>query len=172
MADGALNDGDGTLSTDRVGPEALPEQPLFGPGDGLDRNRMQLPPRYSGAQNLVPPPHYEDDAHSLSRDHVGHYLLFLAAINKLRSKLSGLTEHNISLAKHLSTEERWGLFVQMAVNRFGVWQSAVIERHSAFCCPASQDATCQHAFLPPPDVLMVWAAYLQCPTKYSSFTFV
>ena len=181
MAEGALGHDDLAQSSAGARLTTLNEQLLPGLSDALDQNlnldldldqsRWQLPPRYSGAQSLRPP-HYEDAPHALSRNHVGHYLLFLASVNKLRNTLSGLSDHAVSLAKRLSVEEKWGLFVQMAVHRFGVWQKSVIECHSAVCGLASQDADCQHAFLPPLDVLMVWAAYLQCPTKYASVNFV
>ena len=171
MAEGALGHGDLAQSSAGARLATLNEQLLLGLSDALeqdqDQSRWQLPPGYSGDQSSRPP-HYEDSPHALSRDHVGHYLLFLATVNKLRNTTSSLSEHAVSLAKPLSIEERWGLFVQMAVHRFGVWQKAVIECHSAVCGLASRDADCQHAFLPPLDILMVWAAYLQCPTKYAS----
>ena len=187
MAEGALGHGGLAQSTAGARLATLNEQLLLGLSDALEQaqdqdqdqdqdqernqSRWQLPPQYSGDQSPRPP-HYEDAPHALSRKHVGHYLLFLATVNKLRNTISGLSGHAVSLAKHLSIEERWGLFVQMAVHRFGVWQKAVIECHSAVCGLASRDADCQHAFLPPLDVLMVWAAYLQCPTKYASVNFV
>lgn len=175
MAEGALGHGDLAQASAGAPLATWNEQLLLGLSDALeqdqDQSRCQLPPRYSGDQSSRPP-HYEDAPHALSRNHVGHYLLFLATVNKLRNTIFGLSEHSVSLAKHLSIEERWGLFVQMAVHRFGVWQKAVIQCHSAVCGLASRDADCQHAFLPPLDVLMVWAAYLQCPTKYASVNFV
>lgn len=127
-----------------------------------------LPPRYPSIDDMRLP-RYSEMANTLSLDHIRQYLLLLASMNALRKSLSSLTGHENVIAEQLSADERWSLCVQIAVNRFGVWQKSVLSRHRAECISDPVSSGCPHRYLPPPDVIMVWAAYLQCPTRYGLY---
>lgn len=125
--------------------------------------RPQVPslPRYASLDRTALPG-YRQDVVALSSEHMRRYLLFLGSVDAVKKAIVGLPIVAENVATRLDGAERWSLCVQMAVHRYGLWQKNMLGRQRSIC---SSDCTAK-AMLPPFDVLMVWAAYLQCPSRY------
>jgi hypothetical protein len=103
---------------------------------------------------------------TLSPIRLRQHLLLLAAVSQLKDSilalsvgsecrpLSGAFKGTQDCLRELDERGRWGLFVEMAARRFGVWQEKCIALNVTE--------------LPPLDVLMVWCSYLGSPV-WSSF---
>lgn len=111
-------------------------------------------------QQPAPPP-YNPPATLLSPVWLKQHLLLLALFSQLKTTIESLdlgspvNEPNDeirdtqSCLRDLDERGRWGVFVEMAVRRFGMWQAKYVAE-------GVED-------LPPLDVLMVWCAYLGSP---------
>ncbi|KAI0683786.1 hypothetical protein BC835DRAFT_1422969 [Cytidiella melzeri] len=118
----------------------------------------ELPPNYT------PPKTYKVGGHTLYAPlvrvaQVKAHLCLLRAIKNLRTVVEdGQDGRFPSLARDLAPPQRWGWFINLAVERFWRWVKVVkLTKLSPWI----------HEELPPLDVLMVWHTYMLNPVWYS-----
>jgi hypothetical protein len=141
--------------------EELQTFPVFGAASTPNATSTSLP-SYTSRQ--PGPPSYNSTAMLLSPIWLRQHLLLLAAFSQLKTAIQALDADNTGRGtngsardtqarlRDLDNSGRWGLFVEMAVRRFGIWQTKYVAK-------GIDD-------LPPLDVLMVWCAYLGSPRWY------